>query len=45
MFWIGLVVGWWVGEFTVLVIMLILNRFGKEDRLQEKVERDKKDTK
>lgn len=41
MFWIGLVVGWWVGEFTVLVIMLILNRFGKEDRAQEKTERDK----
>ena len=45
MFWIGLVVGWFVGEFAVLMIMLILNRFGKEDRLQEKVERDKKDTK
>lgn len=45
MFWIGLVVGWFVGEFTVLVIMLILNRFGKEDRSQEKVERDKKDAK
>ena len=45
MFWIGLVVGWFVGEFTVLMIMLILNRFDKEDRLQERVERDKKDTK
>lgn len=44
MFWIGLVVGWFVGEFTVLMIMLILNRFTKEE-LQEKVERDKKDTK
>lgn len=45
MFWIGLVVGWFVGEFAVLMIMLILNRFGKEDKLQEKVERDKKDAK
>lgn len=44
MFWIGLVAGWFVGEFTVLMIMLILNRFTKEE-LQEKVERDKKDTK